>query len=87
MDSTAAHQAASPVIVLGQLTLRTIRGRNGRLFIVKEREPRQLYEVRGVAASLGGGYNWRSTTAAPGSLIRCSPPICRIFISMPKPAI
>lgn len=29
MDSTAAHQAASPVIVPGQLTLRTIHGRNG----------------------------------------------------------
>lgn len=28
-----------------------------RMFIVKERDPRQLYEVDGVAASLDGGCN------------------------------
>ena len=57
-----------------------------RLFIVKERDPRQLYEVRGVAASSTVSCSWRSTIAATGSPARCSPPTCRTSTSMPGPA-
>lgn len=46
MDSTAAHQAASPFIVPGQLTLRTIQGRNGPFTVGRLTTHLGVFEVK-----------------------------------------
>lgn len=46
MDSTAAHQAASPFIVPGQLTLRTIHGRNGPFTVGRLTTHLGVFEVK-----------------------------------------
>lgn len=46
MDSTAAPQAASPVIVPGQLTLRTIHGRNGPFTVGRLTTHLGVFEVK-----------------------------------------
>ncbi|MDH1209453.1 DUF3275 family protein [Pseudomonas chengduensis] len=46
MDSTAAPKAASPIIVPGQLTLRTIRGRNGPFTVGRLTTHLGVFEVK-----------------------------------------
>ncbi|MBA4243715.1 MAG: hypothetical protein C0452_07340 [Pseudomonas sp.] len=46
MDSTAAPKAASPIIVPGQLTLRTIRGRNGPFTVGRLATHLGVFEVK-----------------------------------------
>jgi len=46
MDSTVAPQAASPIIVPGQLTLRTIRGRNGPFTVGRLTTHLGVFEVK-----------------------------------------
>jgi hypothetical protein len=46
MDSTVAPRAASPIIVPGQLTLRTIRGRNGPFTVGRLTTHLGVFEVK-----------------------------------------
>jgi len=46
MDSTAAPKATSPIIVPGQLTLRTIRGRNGPFTVGRLTTHLGVFEVK-----------------------------------------
>lgn len=46
MDSTAAPKAASPIIVPGKLTLRTIRGRNGPFTVGRLTTHLGVFEVK-----------------------------------------
>ncbi len=67
MAPTAAHPSTSPIIVSGQLTLRTIRGRNGPFTVGRLTTHLGVFEVKDAELEQypEGKYDGGTSTRGP----------------------